>query len=125
MRNIREQDSTSLITGEHNTTLEQAQDTLDPYSTYYIQEILDSWNQVNHVKTRKFQRKNPSGLDASLNNEIWIKTKSNNIDIERIADTGSPKNFVNELFVNELKDTAQAILQKSNKATRLPYNQDP
>ena len=62
--------------------------------------------------------RNPSGIDASLNNEIWIKTRSNNIDIEWIADTGSPKSFINEA-------TAAAILQKCNKAKRLPYNQDP
>ena len=107
-RKLREQDSTSSITREHNTTIEQAQETLDPESPCYIQEILDSWNQVNHVKPRTFQRKKLSGLDASLNNEIWIKTKSNNIDIEWIADTGSPKSFVNE-------ETAKAILQNSNK----------
>ena len=118
VRNIRQQDSTSSITGEHNTTIEQAQETLDPESTYYIQEIIDSWNQVNHVKPIAFMKRNPSGIDASLNNEIWIKTKSNNIDIEWIADTGSPKSFINEA-------TATAILQKCNKAKRLPYNQDP
>ena len=78
IRNIRQQDLTSSITGEHNTTIEQAQETLDPECTYYIQEIIDSW----------------------------------------IADTGSPKSFINEA-------TATAILQKCNKAKRLPYNQDP
>ena len=82
IRTIREQNSTSSIAGEHNNTIEQAQETLDPESTYYFQEIVDSWNQVNHVKPRTFQKKNLLGLDASLNNEIWIKTKSNNIDIE-------------------------------------------
>ena len=82
VRNIRQQDSTSSITGEHNTTIEQAQETLDPESTYYIQEIIESWNQVNHVKPIAFMKRSPSGIDASLNNEIWIKTKSNNIDIE-------------------------------------------
>ena len=63
-------------------------------------------------------KRNPSGIDASLNIEIWIKMRSNNIDIEWIADTGSPKSFINEA-------TATAILQKCNKAKRLPYNQDP
>ena len=118
VRNIRQQDSTSSITGEHNTTIEQAQETLDPESTYYIQEIIDSWNQVNHVIPIAFMKRNPSGIDASLINEIWIKTKSNNIDIEWFADTGSPKSFINEA-------TATAILQKCNKAKRLPHNQEP
>ena len=63
-------------------------------------------------------KRNPSGIDASLNNEIWIKTRSDNIDIEWIADTGSPKSFINEV-------TANIILQKCHKAIRLPYNQDP
>ena len=118
IRNIRQQESTSSSSGEHNNTIEQAQETLDPERTYYIQEIIDSWNQVNHVKPSAFMNRNPSGIDASLNNEIWIKTKSNNINIEWIADTGSPKSFINEA-------TANNILQKCNKATRLPYNQDP
>ena len=116
IRNIRQQESTSSTSGEHNTTIEQ--ETLDPDSTYYIQEIIDSWNQVNHVKSCTFTNRNPPGIDASLNNEIWIKTRSNNINIEWIADTGSPKSFINEA-------TANSILQKCNKATRLSYNQDP
>ena len=29
------------------------QESLDPESKYYIQEILDSWNQVNHIKANE------------------------------------------------------------------------
>ena len=118
IRNIREQTSTSSHTGEHDSTGEQQQESLDQESTFYIQEMLDSWNQINHVKLTTFNRKGPSTLDASLNNEIWIKTKADNTEIDWIADTGSPKSFVNE-------ETAKTILQQCNQATRLPYNQDP
>ena len=70
IRNIREQTSSSSQTGEHDIATKQMQESLDPESKYYIQKILDSWNQVNQIKTTELHRKSPSGLDASLNNKI-------------------------------------------------------
>ena len=98
--------------------LEQKQESIDHESTYYIQEIKDSWNHVNQILPEEFENKKPTSLNPSFTDEIWIKTTSESMELNWIADIGSPKSFINE-------ETAKLILRTFKKAKQFLYNQNP
>ena len=112
IRNIREQSSTSS-----RLALEQEQESIDHESTYYIHKTIERWNQVNQILPEEFENKNPTSLNPSFIDENWIKTTSESMELNWIAEIGSPKSLINE-------ETALLILRIFKKAKQFRYNQN-
>ena len=58
--------------------------------TFYIKDIFDNWNTVNFVQPKSFNNQKPAKYSPKLSDEIWIRTTSNNTEIDWIAGTGRP-----------------------------------
>ena len=63
-RNIQEKASTSSQTTQLDLAPEQAQASIDPESTYYVQKIINRWNQENHFLPKDSETKNPTNLSV-------------------------------------------------------------
>ena len=86
-----QQASTSSHAIEHVIATEEAQESLDPESTNYIQEMKGSWNQVNLIHRRDFEDKAPPSLNQTISDKNWIKTTSESFGLQWIADTAARK----------------------------------
>ena len=83
------------------------------------QEIFDNWNTVNFVKPNTFHIEKPSNYSPNLSDEIWIHTTSDQFEIDWLADTGSPRSFVN-------KEEAEKIQQNcKNSKIEKPQQMTP
>ena len=105
IRNINEETETEEQT--------ETEETIDPESTCYIREMMEDWQNVNFIKTINFTNEKVSDVNKTDRGEFWIKTKTNNQQIYWLADTGSPRSFMNI-------DTAQRLLANGKTTIKQP-----
>ena len=105
IRNINEETETEEQT--------ETEETIDPESTCYIREMMEDWQNVNFIKTINFTNEKVSDVNITNRGEFWIKTKTNNQQIYWLADTGSPRSFMNI-------DTAQRLLANGKTTIKQP-----
>ena len=95
VRNIRHsQDQQQTPAQTQDAQSETMDKTIDLDNTFYIQEVLDSWNTVNLMNPKEFYNDQPHKLSPKITDKIWIKTSSDTTEIDWLADTGSPRSFV-------------------------------
>ena len=105
IRNINEETETEEQT--------ETEETINPESTCYIREMMEDWQNVNFIKTINFTNEKVSDVNKTDRGEFWIKTKTNNQQIYWLADTGSPRSFMNI-------DTAQRLLANGKTTIKQP-----
>ena len=81
----------------------ETEETIDPESTCYIREMMEDWQNINFIKSINFTNEKLSDVNKLKRGEFWIKTRTNNQQIFWLADTGSPRSFMNI-------DTAQKLI---------------
>ena len=70
--------------------------------------MMEDWQNINFIKTINFTNEKVSDINKSNRVEFWIKTRTNNQQISWLADTGSPRSFMNidtaqKLFGNQME----------------------
>ena len=71
----------------------------------YIEELTEDWSSVNTVRHSLLKEMNHVSLNKETGGEFWVKTNCVNFEIDWLADTGSPRSFMQE-------STARGILFK-------------
>ena len=110
VRNIRPAQELQQEEPQHQETRTEVTDeTLDLENTFYIQEVVDSWNTVNLIHPKNFVHAHPQKLSPNISDEIWIKTSTDAFETNWLADTGSPRSFI-------CKAEAEIIIRKCKSA---------
>ena len=89
---------------------------VDTEAALYIRELTEDWANVNLINPTSFQTEKNTCLNNSDLGEFWVATSTNNKEIAWLADTGSPKTFMN---MNTTKD----LLLQIKKARIVPYKE--
>ena len=108
MRNINEE--------EQEDTLNSTEETIDPESTCYIREMMEDWqNTTNFIHSVKFTNEKVSDINKTRRGEFWLKTNTNKKQTYWLADTGSPRTFMNiQRAKNLLVDNKTKIQHRIN-----------
>ena len=104
-RNINEETETEEQT--------ETDETIDPESTCYVREMMQDWQNINFITSINFTNEKVSDVNKTKRGELWIKTRTNKQQIFWLADTGSPRSFMNI-------DTAQKLLANGKTSKKQP-----
>ena len=80
-------------------------ETIDPESTCYIREMMKDWSSINFIQSLNFTTVTKKDLNKNQQGEVWIKTTSNDEEINWLVDTGSPRSLIS-------RRTAQYLTKK-------------
>ena len=83
---------------QENFIEEEQNDTeaIDPEAALYIKELTEDCADVNHIAPTTFSEIETTTINKTQPKEIWIETTiSNKNEIQWLADTGSPRSFIN------------------------------
>ena len=94
----------------------KTEETIDPESICYIREMMEDWQNINFIKTINFTNEKVSDINKSNRGEFWIKTRTNNQQIAWLADTGSPRSFMNFDTAQKLLTNGKTIIKQPNKS---------
>ena len=85
---------------------EPEEETMDGEAALYIKELIEDWSSINdqlvHIRPIGFRHVNNVSLNKDISGEFWVKTKYRNSEIERSADTGSPRSIMQESTAKEI-----------------------
>ena len=95
-------------------------ETKDPEQTIYIRELMEDWSSVNLIEREFKSTKNSFLNNKTPTGEIIIQTKTeNNFTINWLADTGSPRSFIDMQTAKELlQQNSQIKIEKYNNNTK-------
>ena len=99
-------------------TTEEESESIDPEATLYLKELTEDWANINPIRPKTYKLVRNIIVNKKQNDEIWIKTRCNNSEtIERLADTGSPRSFINQ-------STAKKLMTKNPNIKIEQYNEN-
>ena len=95
------------------------EESVDPDSALYTQELTEDWADVNHIIPSTFNPMKNWSLNKTHAEEIWVETRTtNNQTVHWLADTGSPRSFLTLEKAKEiLKDNPKIALQPYKSKT--------
>ena len=104
MRHVKEQD----ICEEEQETEEE---TVDAEAALYIKELMEDWSSVNTIRSVEVKKINTISVNKTTGGECWVKTNGKNTEVDWLADTGSPRSF--------LEYTKAKEITKQNKESKI------
>ena len=90
---------------------ETEEETVDAEAALYIKELMEDWSSVNTIKPVELKKINSILFNKEAGGECWVKTKCSNIVMVWIADTGSPRSFMEHAKAKEITN--------KNKSSRI------
>ena len=90
---------------------ETEEETVNAEAALYIKELMEDWSSVNTIRPVVLKKINSISLNNEAGGECWVKTKYNNILMDWLADTGSPRTFMEHAKAKEITN--------KNKASRI------
>ena len=104
VRHVKEQD----ICEEEEETEEE---TVDAEAALYIKELMEDWSSVNKIRPVEVKKINTISVNKTTGGECWVKTNGKNTEVDWLADTGSPRSF--------LEYTKAKEITKQNKESKI------
>ena len=104
VRHVKEQD----ICEEEQETEEE---TVDAEAALYIKELMEDWSSVNTIRPVEVKKINTISVNRTTGGECWVKTNGKNTEVDWLADTGSPRSF--------LEYTKAKEITKQNKESKI------
>ena len=83
--------------------------TIDPESTCYIREMMEDWQKIKFIQSVKFKDEKVTDINKTKRGKFWIQTKTDNKQTYWLADTGSPRSFMNIETAHTLRKTEPQI----------------
>ena len=81
---------------------EEESETVDGEAALYIKELMEDLSAINIVRPTGFKEVNNVSLNKDTSGEFWVKTNFRKSEIDWLADTGSPRSFVQESIAKDL-----------------------
>ena len=117
VRHIKEQQQSE----EEEETEEKRVDT---EAALYIKELMEDWSSLNTIRPAGVKEVNDVSLNKEAGGEFWVKTNYNNIELDWLADTGSPRSFMQYSKAQEIvsKNTTSKITTFKEKTRYKCFN---
>ena len=80
------------------------EETVDAEAALYIKELMEDWSSVNTVRPSGPDIVNNVALSKESGGEFWVNTKFNDLNLDWLADTGSPRSFIQYSKAQEIVD---------------------
>ena len=80
------------------------EETVDAEAALYIKELMEDWSSVNTVRPIGPDTVNNVALSKESGGEFLVNTKCNDLNLDWLADTGSPRSFIQYSKVQEIVD---------------------
>ena len=105
---------------------EEESETVDGKAALYIKELMENWSAINIVRPTGFKEVNNVSLNKDTSGEFWVKTNFRKSEIDWLADTGSPRSFMQESVAKDLIGKHQdASISKFTEKNEVQMFQQP
>ena len=95
---------------------DSTEESVDAEAALYIRELHEDWANINLVRPTEFHKHSNDNLNKNFDGEFWVETLTMNEKLHWLADTGSPRSFINT-------EKAMELSEKIPNATIHPYNE--
>ena len=87
---------------EEQAPAEEENETVDGEAALYIKKLMEDWSSINIVSPTGFREVNNVSLNKDACGEFWVKTNYRASEVDWLADTGSPRSFMQESAAKEI-----------------------
>ena len=95
---------------------DSTEESVDAEAALYIKKLHEDWANINLVRPTKFHKHSNDNLNKNFDGEFWVETLTMKKKLHWLADTGSPRSFINT-------EKAMELSEKIPNATIHPYNE--
>ena len=95
---------------------ESTEESVDAEAALYIKELHEDWANINSVRPTEFRKQSNDNLKKNSDGEFWVETLTMQEKLHWLADTGSPRSFINT-------EKAMELSEKVPNATTHPYKE--
>ena len=95
---------------------DSTEESVDAEAALYIKELHEDWANINLVRPTEFHKHSNDNLNKNLDGEFWVETLTVNEKLHWLADTCTPRSFINT-------EKAMELSEKNPNATIHPYNE--
>ena len=99
IRNINQEKSES----------EQMEESVDAEAALYIKELHEDWANINIIRPTQFSPQKNNFISKESKGEFWVETTTQSHKLQWLADTGSPRSFINQEIAQQLQKEIQNI----------------
>ena len=82
---------------------DQTEESVDAEAALYIKELHEEWANINLIRPTKFTQKKNDEVNKDPYGDFWVETTTGQNKIQWLADTGSPRSFMNVDLANKLQ----------------------
>ena len=100
-----------------NSQEDSTEESVDAEAALYIKELHEDWANINLIRPMEFNPQKNDQINKNTNGEFWVETTTKAEKIQWLADTGSPRSFINT-------QKALEISNKIDNAVIHPYNEE-
>ena len=95
------------INQEH--TESEPKESVDAEAALYIKELHEDWKNINIILPTQFSPQKNNFINKESNGEFWVETTTQSHKLQWLADTGSPRSFINQEMAQQLQKEIQNI----------------
>ena len=102
-----------------NNQADSTEESIDAEAALYIKELLEYWANINLIRPTEFNPQKRDEINKNKNAELWVETTTKAGKIQWLADTGSPRSFINTQKQLELSNKIDnAEIHQYNEETK-------
>ena len=82
---------------------DQTEESIIAAAALYIKELHEDWANINLIRPTDFSPMKNEKVNKDQLGDFWVETTTGTQKIQWLADTGSPRSFMNEELANNLQ----------------------
>ena len=103
---------------QEKTENEQRDESVDAEAALYIKELHEDWANINIIRPTHFFPQKNNLINKEPSGEFWVETTKQAHKLLWLADTGSPRSFINqEIAIKLQKGIQNTRIEKFTKNT--------
>ena len=96
------------------------EESVDAEAALYIRELHEDWAKINLIRPTILNKQPNDTVNKNSDGEFWLETVTDQEKLQWLADTGSPRSFINRSFI----DKALELTTKIPNAAIHPYKEN-
>ena len=97
---------------------EVEEETVHAEAALYIKKLMEDWSSVNTIRPTGLNEVNNVSLNKEAGGEFWVRTNYNNLELDWLADTVSPRSFMQyskaqEIVLNNIPSKITTFKEKT------------
>ena len=82
---------------------DHTEESVDAEVALYIKELHEDWANINIIQPMEFVQKKNDEINKDPYGEFWVETTTSQNKVQWLADTGSPRSFMNIDIASKLQ----------------------